>query len=422
AKPPLEAGDRIVMIDGQPVETYRQMLGYFAEHPSKPLELTVESPLPVADQKKDGVETPKLINVSVEPRHILTLGLVMTMGEVVAVQDGSPAAAAGIKAGDRIIKIDGNPPGDPMRLPERLRQRAGDAITLTVDRQGSPEPINIAVTLRKVDWYEEPLTENCPLSVPALGIAYRVINRVDQVVPGGPGEKAGIHAGAMIQQAAIVPPKAAETLKGDISFSTETFVFDEGKTGWPIFFYFLQQRSYPGSSVELTLENNRDVVMQPAIASDWFDPDRGFIFKTETMPKKARNLVQAIRWGGDETWDALTVVLSFLRKIGSQISVTNIGGPGTIAIAIGEAAQQGPAKLLLFLTLLSANLAVLNLLPIPLLDGGHLVFLCYEGIRGKPASERIQIALSVMGLIMLIALMLFAISMDLRHLMDFLQN
>jgi len=86
----------------------------------------------------------------------------------------------------------------------------------------------------------------------------------------------------------------------------------------------------------------------------------------------------------------------------------------------GQAAKQGTATLLLFLTLLSANLAVLNLLPIPLLDGGHLIFLGYEAIRGKPADERVQIGLSVMGFVFLLGLMLFVIGNDFFRLVFFL--
>ena len=99
--------------------------------------------------------------------------------------------------------------------------------------------------------------------------------------------------------------------------------------------------------------------------------------------------------------------MQILSKLGSQISFKELSGPISIAKYAGQAAQQGPASLLLFLTFLSANLAVLNLLPIPILDGGHLIFLAYEGIRGKPADERVQIGLSLLGLVFLIGLMLF---------------
>ena len=95
-----------------------------------------------------------------------------------------------------------------------------------------------------------------------------------------------------------------------------------------------------------------------------------------------------------------------------------LSGPISIVTYAGRAAQQGMATLLMFLTLLSANLAVLNILPIPMLDGGHLVFLAYEGIRGKPADERVQIGLSIVGFLFLISLMLFVIGMDIFRMLS----
>jgi regulator of sigma E protease len=120
--------------------------------------------------------------------------------------------------------------------------------------------------------------------------------------------------------------------------------------------------------------------------------------------------------GAEETWEQMTMVVQIMRGMGSgRISPTNLGGPGTIFWVAYLSAKHGFASLLLFLTMLSANLAVLNVLPIPMLDGGHLVFLSYEGIRGKPADERIQIVLSVIGLILLMALMIFVCGLDINR-------
>jgi regulator of sigma E protease len=69
-------------------------------------------------------------------------------------------------------------------------------------------------------------------------------------------------------------------------------------------------------------------------------------------------------------------------------------------------------KLLVFLTILSANLAVLNFLPIPLLDGGHMVFLAYEGVRGRPANEKFVVALHTVGFAFIVGLMLFVLALD----------
>ncbi len=77
-----------------------------------------------------------------------------------------------------------------------------------------------------------------------------------------------------------------------------------------------------------------------------------------------------------------------------------------------QKADQGNAELLLFLTMLSANLAVFNFMPIPVLDGGHFVLLAYEGIRGKPASETVQTVLAYVGLALIITLMVWVCGLD----------
>src|SRR5581483_5593568 len=94
----------------------------------------------------------------------------------------------------------------------------------------------------------------------------------------------------------------------------------------------------------------------------------------------------------------LLQVYRFLRKVfAGQVSPLGLGGPITIAQAAGGAATKGVSTLLLFLTMLSANLAVINFLPIPLLDGGHMAFLAMEGIRGKAVSERIVVGFHYLG-------------------------
>lgn len=412
AKPALKSGDRIVMIDGVKVENFQEMNAYLAEHPDKILQLTVECAVPIDGKKRDDVETSKLVNITVPPQTMRTLGMAMAMGEIAAIQNDSPAAQAGIKVRDRILKIDGKAIDDPMALPDRLRRRAGETLIFTVVRDGSE--ISIPVALRRVNWIEEPTREKNPLSIPELGVAYQVLNAVDRIIPGGPADKAGIKAGDVIQKAVISPPDA-DQIHENIIQSEVSIEFDDKNPNWPCFFYNLQ-RVHPLSQVELSLDKNRTVKPKMENAADWFNPDRGFIFGPEASLVKAQSFGQAANLGADETWESLTMVVRILSKLGSQISVKELSGPLSIAKFAGQAAQQGPASLLLFLTLLSANLLVLNLLPIPVLDGGHLIFLAYEGIRGKPADERVQIGLSLLGLVFLIGLMLFVTGMDIFRL------
>jgi regulator of sigma E protease len=172
----------------------------------------------------------------------------------------------------------------------------------------------------------------------------------------------------------------------------------------------------PGTRVELTWQRQKEshtALIEPAAAADWFNPDRGFRFRPLYEIERAATYGEAVRLGADETVNATLVVYRFLQKLGTQVSPRALGGPIAIFKVAQSAAEQGTADLLVFLTLLSANLAVINFLPIPLLDGGHMVLLAWEGIRGKPADERIQIALTYIGLAFILGLMFWVISLDL---------
>jgi regulator of sigma E protease len=99
-----------------------------------------------------------------------------------------------------------------------------------------------------------------------------------------------------------------------------------------------------------------------------------------------------------------------------QLSYKSMGGPIMIARAAGAEASHGLPRLLVFLTFLSANLAVLNFLPIPALDGGHLMFLAAEAIRGKPVNERLQVVLTLIGVGCLLSLMVLVFALDIHRL------
>lgn len=112
---------------------------------------------------------------------------------------------------------------------------------------------------------------------------------------------------------------------------------------------------------------------------------------------------------------ALTI-LSIVRLIQGKIPAQTIGGPILVAQLAGEQARMGMINLLLFTAVLSINLAILNLLPIPILDGGHLLFFSLEAIRGRPIALRKRELAQQIGLILLVALMIFAFYNDLFRL------
>ena len=158
----------------------------------------------------------------------------------------------------------------------------------------------------------------------------------------------------------------------------------------------------------------REVTLTPADATDRFLTDRGLIFDPVYRMVKAGSWSAALSRGGSRTLEELLGVYRFLQKVTqSEISPRLLGGPIAIAQQAGKSAEEGFGRFLLFLTMLSANLAVVNFLPIPVLDGGHMVFLVYELVTGRPPSERVVIALSYLGLFMLLGLITFVFGLDL---------
>jgi len=161
-------------------------------------------------------------------------------------------------------------------------------------------------------------------------------------------------------------------------------------------------------------QSSRQVELEPTAAADRFVAGRSLVFQPIYRKVQAESLGEAFRRGGRKTWEDLTLVASFLGKLwSSSISPRLLGGPIEIAKQAGKSAEEGFGRLLLFLTMLSANLAVVNFLPIPVLDGGHMVFLLYELIRGKPPSEHIVAILSYLGLALILSLMMFVFGLDL---------
>ncbi len=415
AKPAFLGGDQIVAIDGEEVDSYATLTGLLANRANKSIEVTVERKADSKDQ------APQRLNIVVGPNPMQRLGLAMKMGEITAVRPGSPAQKAGLKPGQRITRITISETGeevslDPIVLPQALQNLVGKAVDVTVVGENNTVQTLKEVPLEAVAWSENVIREGAPMSAPVLGIAYRVLNRVAEVLPGSPAAKSGLLKpdDEITKIRFIQPDVDEEQLRLRRDFSLD---LGPEKPNWPHAMYLLQA-SLPGTKIELTVKGQKEpVVLSSEPSDEYFVSQRGFSLESMTYVRKASSFSEAIYLGARETWESLTMVVQFLRKVGRQISFEATGGPLSIFAVAGASAERGFSELLIFLAMLSANLAVINALPIPVLDGGHFLFLTLEGIRGKPVSERIFVACTYMGFMFLLSLMVLVMWMDIMKFM-----
>jgi len=403
AVPPLVGGDTIRAIDDRPVTTYAQLIAALAGAIDRPVSLSI-------DRTVGGGKT-EAVAVVLPPQPARVTGMTMTARQIAAVQADSPAAAAGLRAGDRIVAIDGQDPGDPLTLDIRLTARAGETVRLSVASGDAPAR-DLDIVPRPVTWLDnEANWPASPSSIASLGLALIVDAEVAAVAAGSPAAGAGVMAGDRVVRAWFLEPDAAarQAVDEGIEVSTQA-------PNWPAVDAVLQ-RVRAGTRLRLALEGAggpREVTLEPVTSPDRFVLERGLAFEPVYTVVRAGSLRNALGRGLRRTGQDLSLVWGFLGKLTrSEISPRLLGGPIEIAKQAGRSAQEGFGRLLLFLTMLSANLAVVNFLPIPVLDGGHMVFLLYELVRGKPPSEKVVVALSYLGLALILTLMMFVFGLDL---------
>jgi len=151
----------------------------------------------------------------------------------------------------------------------------------------------------------------------------------------------------------------------------------------------------------------------PETDPNWYLPMRGMAMQPQSKTRKAQNIGEATTLGFRRTRDSIIEMWMTIHGLFSgRISPEALGGPIRIADTAYHFSKQGIPDLILFLGILSVSLSVLNFLPIPVLDGGHFVFLCWEGIRGKPPSERVVVTATYVGLAFVLSLMAWVLYMD----------
>lgn len=403
----LQPGDIVATINGEPVSTFPQFDSLMVAHADDPLEIGL----------KRGKET---VTVSVAPQPYKSLGMQMDIGKISAVRPGSPAEAVGLQPGDKLAKIDDRAIGDeidPFRLPELFAEKVGQPVVLSVSREvkgSEPQLHTLTVTPEATPGFvEHPGFRGSPISVTSVGFAYHLIPTVFRLDPDGAAKKARIKERDTISKVELVFRKDAPPEYLELS----PYAIDISENNWA--FALWQLQLFPVEMVKVTVKSSdgktavtHDVT--PQDASGWHVPgDRGLLTDIKRSVLKAENVQEAVALGWRHTTGSTKDIYLTLRGLlMSDISPKELHGPINIAKVAYQHAGMGLPQFVLFLGLISINLAVINFLPIPVLDGGHMVFLLWEGLARRRPNERVVAAATYCGLFFVLGLMVFVIYQD----------
>jgi regulator of sigma E protease len=252
--------------------------------------------------------------------------------------------------------------------------------------------------------------------VPGLGFCYPVSPTIVAVRGGSPAEKAGLKPGDVLSSMTLKTVEPAKKKGEQPKTDKTTFTFNDRTTSWWSAFIRLQARKY--SEVELVVNKaSKPVAIMPETDESWPYAYRGFDFQNQRRILPGQSLSQAAKSGYDRTIRTVMLVYSTVRSlVQRRVSPKHLGGPIEIFRTGYFAAGARFSVLVFFLGLLSINLAVLNFLPIPPLDGGQMVFLIAEKVRGRPLPDSAVIAGSYVGLFLVFCLMIFVTYQDIYRL------
>lgn len=414
AEPAIELGDTVVAVNGTKVSDGQQIRAVLASVPSEVATLTIER------KAKDGTVT--TVESKVPPNPAREIGIAMKLGGVKGVQKNSPAEKAGFQVGDLIQKIDGGSIGDPMQLADKMLAAAkvNKEVAFQVQRGSGKE--ETTVTLKCTPRLPRELMHDegqIPLGIDELGLALDVTNQIEEVLADGPAASAGVLPMDILVGVSFIraDEKAKQT---ETKFGIpESIAYDSQVNMWPVTCSYVNVLE-PSTKLRLKLQRGetiKEIEVAPRTSTTTYQRVRGVGFDTVKVFVQGKTWGEAFQLGLSETKDySLSVYRTLHKLVVGELSPVNLGGPGTIAQGAVFTAMEGNVQFLLFLTLISANLAVVNFLPIPVLDGGHVMFLLYEAVFRRPPSEKIQLYLTLAGLAMILCLMVFVISMDIYRL------
>jgi regulator of sigma E protease len=416
----IRIGDRILAIDGQKVDTAYDLTSRLADYPQDPVEVLVQ---------RDG----RTFNVRVETQPVPQpeIGISGINATVRALEGGGRAEALGLKVGDRITAVNGTAVNSLMEVDQVIRGRLGE------------------VTLGALRRAVSSLTQMEQMMPGALGkvtleALRRTVGSLMQVERGirrsfGQVTLEALRDGRKLTFRLSVPDLVAmDEFISSVSFesgTTLTWVREDGPA-WKVgmrpgdrivtvgghevktWSDVRKEREREGlQEHEIQWARNSQIltaVVTPVQDTSFSPGHLGVLFRVEKKAPERYGALGAVWKGLTNTYQTTTEIFFMLRGFATrQVSPRNMGGIITIAVASYHAAQEGIPKLLYLTAVISAAIAFLNILPIPVLDGGHLLFIAIEKIRGRRLGERALTVAQTVGFVLIVLLVLYVTRNDL---------
>ncbi len=309
------------------------------------------------------------------------------VGQVVP---ASVAERAGIRISDEIVSINGVRVHSWRQLEEGLKSHVGGSAELRIKRGDETESLHLPVPAPS----EDPLLAD--VASESVGINPGMHVLVAGVMADAPAARAGVRSGDEVLQ-----------LQGEPVASIGGFI--------------RMVRRHAGQTVTLSVRREGEI-LNLDITPETDGKGRGRIgakmIARPLYPQVTYRMgpLEGISYGFERTWAMTAMTFQVLGKmLVASISPENLGGPIAIAQIAGKTADLGFVAFLSFLALISVNLGVLNLLPVPILDGGHLLYLFIEKVRGVPLPVRIMERSQIAGMVFIAILMIFAFYNDIAR-------
>ncbi|MDR2438871.1 MAG: site-2 protease family protein [Planctomycetaceae bacterium] len=367
------------------------------------------------------------------------IGIRFKMGTIVSVLPDSDAVKKGIEPGDTILGIDGVTDFDPLKLPQMILRKVNEnknSVQLIVRKKNGQE-LTIDTELKPVRIIPDIgfLSMKDPVGSTALGLTWEVEPVIEAITENASETAKQLPVGGKVTAVKLLNAQPI-LKKNSFSITDEEGIQFQNigdRVDIPYVFGKMLQIAEPVSLTEKQKKNNtvqKTISVRLQIedekgntktfdlpifdSKDWFNTDRGLVLSVEKSVIKIDNFNEALTLGTKKMIECSLSVYRFLVALGNgSVSPRALGGPVAIVHLAYMFADGGLGSYLMFLCLIGANLAVINIFPMPPLDGGHVVFLLYEGIFRRPPNEMIQVVLSYFGLFLILFLMFWTLSLDL---------